>query len=106
MTLAEAVALSLAENLSRVDLTARLQADDPLLRERAQPLLGRVQDVLAVAAAAGIVPIAWNDPRYPARLLSIPDCPPLLWYRGLLDALDGPAVTIVGARSEIGRAHV
>jgi len=99
MTLAEAVALSLAENLSRVDLTARLQADDPLLRERAQPLLGRVQDVLAVAAAAGIVPIAWNDPRYPARLLSIPDCPPLLWYRGLLDALDGPAVAIVGARS-------
>ena len=38
----------------------------------------------------GIDAVAWNDPRYPARLLTIPDCPPLLWYRGTLDALDRP----------------
>ena len=41
MTFDEAVALSLAENLSRVDLTARLLGADPELRERAQPLLER-----------------------------------------------------------------
>jgi DNA processing protein len=43
--------------------------------------------------------VAWNDPRYPARLLTIPDCPPLLWLRGSLAAFEGPAVAIVGARS-------
>ena len=84
MTLDEAIALSLAEHLSRVDLTARLHAGDPWLRERAVPLLGRAREVRAVAAAAGIAPLAWNDPRYPARLLAIPDCPPLLWYRRCL----------------------
>jgi len=99
MTLDEAVALSLAEHLSRVDLTARLHASDPWLRERALPLLERAREVRAAAAAAGIAPLAWNDPRYPARLLAIPDCPPLLWYRGRLEALDTPAVAIVGARS-------
>jgi DNA processing protein len=99
MTLDESVALSLAENLSRVQLTARLHAGDPFLRERALPLLGRAQEARSAAAAAGITPIAWNDPRYPARLLTIPDCPPVLWCRGRLEAFDGPAVAIVGARS-------
>ena len=99
MTLDEAVALSLVENLSRLELTARLHAGDPLLRERAQPLLERAREVRAAAASAGITAVAWNDPRYPARLLAIPDCPPLLWCRGRLDAFAGPAVAIVGARS-------
>ena len=99
MTLDEAVALSLVENLSRVDLTARLLGGDPFLQERARPLLDRAREVRAQAASLGIETVAWNDPRYPARLLTIPDCPPLLWLRGRLDAFDGPAVAIVGARS-------
>jgi DNA processing protein len=99
MTLDEAIALSMAENLSRVELTARLHAGDPFLRERALPLLDRAREVRAAAGAAGIAPLAWNDPAYPARLLSIPDCPPLLWCRGRVDILDMPAVAIVGARS-------
>jgi DNA processing protein len=99
MTIDEAVALSLAENLGRVDLTARLQAGDPFLQERASPLLDRARETRAAAAASGIGVLAWNDPRYPRRLLAISDCPPVLWYRGQLDALDGPAVAIVGARS-------
>ncbi len=98
MHLDEAVALSLVENLSRVGLTGRLQANDPLLHERAHPLLERAREVRATAAAAGIHPLPWNDPRYPPRLLAISDCPPLLWYRGPLDAFEGPAVAIVGAR--------
>jgi DNA processing protein len=99
MTLDEAVALSLAENLSRVDLTARLLGGDPFLDERARPLLDRAREARAQAAALGIAAVAWNDPSYPARLLTIPDCPPLLWLRGSLSALDGPTVAIVGARS-------
>src|SRR6185503_3222496 len=99
MTLDEAVALSLAENLSRVNLTARLRGGDPLLEERARPLLDRAREARGLAATLGIEIVAWNDPRYPARLLTIPDCPPLLWLRGSLAAFDGPAVAIVGARS-------
>jgi DNA processing protein len=99
MTVDEAAALSLAENLSRVNLTSRLQADDPLLAERARPLLDRARETRALAAAAGIHAVPWNDPRYPRRLLTISDCPPLLWYRGTLAACDGPAVAIVGARA-------
>ena len=95
----EAVALSLVENLSRVGLTSRLQANDPFLRERAWPLLEQAREARAAAAALGIQPLPWNDPRYPARLLAISDCPPLLWYRGTPDAFEGPAVAIVGARS-------
>jgi DNA processing protein len=99
MTLDEAVALSLAENLSRVGLTGRLLGEDPFLAERARPLLDEARRARAHAASLGIEALAWNDPRYPARLLTISDCPPLLWLRGGLEAFEGPAVAIVGARS-------
>ena len=99
MTLDEAVALSLVENLSRVGLTGRLLGGDPFLQERARPLLDQAREARTRAASLGIDTVAWNDPRYPSRLLAIPDCPPLLWLRGGLAAFEGPAVAIVGARS-------
>jgi DNA processing protein len=40
-----------------------------------------------------------DDPRFPTALLAIPDCPSELWYSGRLDALDAPAVAIVGSRA-------
>lgn len=40
-----------------------------------------------------------DDPRFPTALLAISDCPYELWYRGALDALDAPAVAIVGSRA-------
>jgi DNA processing protein len=40
-----------------------------------------------------------DDPRFPTALLAIPDCPSELWYMGRLDALDAPAVAIVGSRA-------
>lgn len=54
-------------------------------------------------SAAGL--LTRDDPRFPAALLAIPDCPSTLWYRGALDALDAPAVAIVGSRaaSPVGR---
>jgi DNA processing protein len=48
---------------------------------------------------AGIEPVAWNDPRYPALLDCIPDPPPVLWLRGPLAALTRPCVAIVGSRA-------
>jgi DNA processing protein len=55
---------------------------------------------LAIAAeTAGIVPITFDDDRYPPLLRAIADPPPVLWVRGSADALTRPAVAIVGSRA-------
>jgi DNA processing protein len=99
MTLDQAVALSLLEDLARPGLTGRLQASDPELIERALPLLDRARAVRARACGDDIHVVAWNDPRLPTALVAIGDCPPALWYRGALDCFDAPAVAIVGSRA-------
>ena len=50
--------------------------------------------------------ITLSDPVYPKRLAMIHDPPPLLYYTGSLDELDGLAVAIVGGRqaTAAGRA--
>ena len=98
MTLDQAVALSLLDDLPRADLTARLKASDPELLERAAALVDRTREVRERAAAHGIGVLPWNDPRMPASLLAISNCPPALWYRGALECLDAPAIAIVGSR--------
>jgi len=40
-----------------------------------------------------------DDPRFPAALLPIADCPDALWYRGDLEAFHQPAVAVVGSRA-------
>jgi DNA processing protein len=100
MTLDQAVALSLLDDqLPRRELTARLHCEDPELLEAAALLLEAAPAVRRRAAAAGIHPLAWNDPRFPTLLAAVSDCPPVLWYRGDLTALDQPAVAIVGSRA-------
>ena len=99
MTLDEAIALSLISDLSRLGLTDRLHGDDPTLPELAAPLLDRARDARAVAARQGISVVAWDDPRFPPALHAISDMPAVLWYRGSLEALDAPAVAIVGSRA-------
>ena len=56
-------------------------------------------DAIACGRAAGIAPIGWSDARYPSALAAIFDPPPVLWVRGAVSALDGPAVAIVGSRA-------
>ena len=101
MTPDEAVALSFAplSNLPRVGLGERLRADDPHLIELARSLASQAQTVRAAAARSGIRVIAWNEPAFPAALLTLTDLPPALWYQGRLDALDSVAVAIVGSRA-------
>jgi DNA processing protein len=53
---------------------------------------------LRAAGPARTEPIAWFDPRYPALLDCIPDPPPVLWVRGLVEALPRVTVAIVGSR--------
>ena len=99
MTLDAAVALSLTPNLPRVNLTERLRARDPVLDELASRRRDEARRVRLRAETDGIGVIAWNDPRFPAALLTISDVPPVLWYRGTLEALNAPAIAIVGSRS-------
>ena len=101
MTLDEAVALSLlpAAKLPRLHLLERLRAADPELIDAARRCLDAGRNARARAAQNGVDAVAWNDARFPSALLAIGDAPPVLWYRGVLDVLDAPAVAIVGSRA-------
>jgi DNA processing protein len=99
MTLDEAVALSLIPELPRVGLSDRLRAGDPVLLDIARAGAGGARAVRTSAESAGIQALAWDDPRFPAALLATSDVPPLLWYRGTLQALGAPAVAVVGSRA-------
>jgi DNA processing protein len=99
MTGDEAVALSLVPGLSRVRLTERLRADDPNLLEDARRFLDQARVARLEAETAGGGVVGWNDPRFPALLLTLSDAPPALWYQGALGVLDAPTVAIVGSRA-------
>jgi DNA processing protein len=99
MTLDQAVALSLLEDLPRPGLTARLREEDPELLDRAAMLASAARDTRERAARDGISVIAWDDARMPSALAAIGDCPPALWYRGDLSCFDATAVAIVGSRA-------
>ncbi|HEX9366392.1 MAG TPA: DNA-processing protein DprA [Vicinamibacterales bacterium] len=51
------------------------------------------------ARIAGILPVCWDDERYPPLLRAIVDPPPVLWVRGDPTVLARPAVAIVGSRA-------
>jgi len=82
------------------DVLGRLAAahwrDEP---ERIAAVRSRAAAALRRADGAGLTPIAWSDPRYPAALAAIIDPPPVLWTRGVVDALSTRAVAIVGSRA-------
>ncbi len=50
------------------------------------------------AQARGIQLLSWDDGRYPAALRTLPDPPPALYLLGSVEALEGPAVAVVGSR--------
>jgi DNA processing protein len=69
-------------------------------RSRLEDAAGGAADAaIAAAAQAGILPVPWFDPVYPALLNCIADPPPVLWTRGDLAVLSLPAVAIVGSRA-------
>ncbi len=99
MTLDQAAALSFVSNLSRLNLTERLRADDPVLLEQASLHLDEARGARKRGAPHGLGVLPWNDPAYPSALLATTDAPAALWYRGVLEALHAPAVAIVGSRA-------
>jgi DNA processing protein len=98
MTLDHAVALSLLENLPRVNLTDRLR-NDPVLLEHATPLLEQARVVRERAERDAIRVVAWNNLDFPTSLGTLTDLPPVLWYRGQLAVAESPAIAIVGSRA-------
>jgi DNA processing protein len=100
MTLDHAVALSLFDDgLPKMGLTARLLTDDPELIELGTSRLEEAREVRGRAEQTGIHALAWNDPSFPSLLAAISDCPPVIWYRGDLKAIDSPMIAIVGSRA-------
>jgi len=58
----------------------------------------RADDELARAAKKGVKLVTWEDPGYPALLKQIADPPLVLYVAGSVEALDRPAVAIIGTR--------
>src|SRR2546426_1522683 len=107
------VALSLLPSWSWLHAAEHLRAGETagatlhrLLTEhwRDQPDKGATLQTRAAAAVRraeehGIAAVPWSDARYPAALTTIVDPPPVLWVRGVVDALSAHAVAIVGSRA-------
>lgn len=60
-----------------------------------------VRQDMALAAQKGVRIVTMADPDYPALLLQIPDPPPFLYVRGMLESQD-KAVAVVGSRIATG----
>jgi DNA processing protein len=65
---------------------------------RLAALRRRAQDAIARTTASGFAIVTVWDAGYPAILRHIPDPPIALWTRGDGEAIDRPAVAIVGSR--------
>jgi len=61
-------------------------------------LLEEAAGLMEKAKSRGQGLLVLGDPGYPARLLEIPDPPPVLWVKGVLAERDKLAVALVGAR--------
>jgi DNA processing protein len=94
----------LAELMSRGEL-GRRTAEAVLIR-RDGDAAKRIDGELRAIERQRITILTCMDPGYPARLLTIPDPPPLLYLRGSLAEADRQAVAVVGSRraSPAGRA--
>ncbi len=96
--------MAIADRLRAGDSPADLFAQIAQEHWRGQPAEVASTRVRAAAAleraqVSRLTPIAWSDPAYPVALTAIVDPPPVLWSRGRLEALNRPAVAIVGSRA-------
>jgi DNA processing protein len=58
-----------------------------------------VEKELALLARHGVTPVPHGDARYPSRLTTITDPPPLVYMKGSADAADAHSIGIVGSRA-------
>jgi DNA processing protein len=70
-----------------------------LTAPRLAEVMEEAAKALEAAAAAGIVPVALFDSRYPPLLACTVDPPPVLWIRGSPAALANPTIAVIGSRA-------
>ena len=70
-----------------------------VVEAEAQRVLAVAEGQLQRSAAAGETAVALPEARYPSLLAAIPDPPPVLWLRGKSEALNHPAIALVGSRA-------
>ena len=90
-------ALDGADVLERVLRACRVPDSD--WRSAIEEARRMAAEAVSAGRASGMSLIAWDDARFPALLNCAPDPPPVLWFRGQLDAFARPAVAIVGSRA-------
>ncbi len=86
---------------SDADINPRLAQilTDPALRRTAEK---RVERQVELLQHFGVSLTCHDGPDYPSRLRSLADFPVLLFYRGDIGRLAGPAVALVGSRAATG----
>jgi DNA processing protein len=99
----EATATSDASALTVEAIASRAAALAPVnageLAARLRGALPAADAALADGRIAGLTTVVWGDERYPTRLSTIYDPPPILWCRGDPSVLSRFAVALVGARA-------
>jgi DNA processing protein len=92
-----------AERLRAGEMPRTVLEEFVTRRKSGQPtvatLCDRAASAIRRAAAGGITALTWSDRSYPAALAAIADPPFVLWTRGVVGALDRPAVAMVGSRA-------
>ena len=61
--------------------------------------LSQAEKDLKLAESSGIEVLTFGHPHYPAALAALDDAPPVLYCRGVAEALNGPSVALVGSRT-------
>ena len=84
MTLDHAVALSLLENLPRVNLTERLKNDPDLLARAVSTARAGSRCARTRRASRRFRSSRGMTRDFPTALATLTDLPPVLWYRGQL----------------------
>jgi DNA processing protein len=80
-------------------LWAAAGRSDPLSPAVVSRVVDQAQHALEEGRRLGIQPVPLGSVDYPPLLACIPDPPPVLWIRGMAEALSRPAVALIGSRA-------
>ncbi|MEM5316278.1 DNA-processing protein DprA [Paraburkholderia sp. JHI869] len=94
----------LAQPFAALTAVAGAQAAHAALAEPLADFAAQLEALQAWRTEPGNALITLADPAYPARLLDMPDPPPLLYVKGRLELLHARAVAVVGSRSATPQA--
>lgn len=94
----------LSQPFAALAAVAGAQAAHAALAEPRPDFTAQLEAMQAWRAAPGTALITLADPAYPARLLDMPDPPPLLYAKGRLELLHARAVAVVGSRNATPQA--